>query len=227
MAFTLTEVVPWGRSFEEYVAMFALSGNDLTRRIVGCGDGPASFNSTLTRRGGNVVSVDPIYEFQADAIRDRIKKTFQNVIDQTRKNQQEFIWNTIGTVEELGHIRLKAMDEFIMDFPPGLRDGRYIPGSLPHLPFTEGEFDLAVCSHFLFLYSEKLSEDFHMQSIRELCRVAREARIFPLLELGSIKSRHIDVVVTRLKNEGYRATIERVQYEFQKGGNKLLRVFAP
>lgn len=45
-------------------------------------------------------------------------------------------------------------------------------------------FDLAVCSHLLFLYSEHLSEDFHVESIKELCRVAGEARIFPLLELG-------------------------------------------
>lgn len=39
MAFTLDKVVPWGRSYDEYVAMFALSSDDLRRRILGCGDG--------------------------------------------------------------------------------------------------------------------------------------------------------------------------------------------
>jgi hypothetical protein len=48
MVFTLDRVVPWGRSFDEYVAMFALSSEDLGRRILGCNDGPASFNSGLT-----------------------------------------------------------------------------------------------------------------------------------------------------------------------------------
>jgi hypothetical protein len=51
MAVQLKEIMPWGRSFEEYVAMFALSEEDLSKRILGCGDGPASFNAELTRRG--------------------------------------------------------------------------------------------------------------------------------------------------------------------------------
>jgi hypothetical protein len=44
MAFTLDQVVPWGRSFDEYRRMFALSDDDLGLRILGCADGPASFN---------------------------------------------------------------------------------------------------------------------------------------------------------------------------------------
>lgn len=67
MAFELSGVVPWGRSYAEYVAMFALSDEDLNRRILGCGDGPAAFNAGLTGRGGSVVSVDPLYAFSADA----------------------------------------------------------------------------------------------------------------------------------------------------------------
>lgn len=57
MGFTLDQVVPWGRSYEEYLAMFALTEADLHKRILGCGDGPASFNAELTKRGGKVISV--------------------------------------------------------------------------------------------------------------------------------------------------------------------------
>jgi hypothetical protein len=32
MAFKLEELVPWGRSFGEYVSMFALSGDDLGKK---------------------------------------------------------------------------------------------------------------------------------------------------------------------------------------------------
>jgi hypothetical protein len=60
MSFTLNQVVPWGRSFEEYVAMFALTDVDLGGRILGCGDGPASFNAVLTSRGGRIVSVQAV-----------------------------------------------------------------------------------------------------------------------------------------------------------------------
>ena len=48
--FTLDQVVPWGRSFDEYRAMFAMTDMDLTGRILGCGDGPASFNREATRQ---------------------------------------------------------------------------------------------------------------------------------------------------------------------------------
>lgn len=47
MPFALADVVPWGRTFEEYCAMFALTAADLRGRILGCGDGPAAFNEML------------------------------------------------------------------------------------------------------------------------------------------------------------------------------------
>ena len=41
--FTLDTVVPWGRSFDEYCAMFALSDRDLGLNILDCGGGPGEF----------------------------------------------------------------------------------------------------------------------------------------------------------------------------------------
>ena len=52
MGFNLNKVVPWGRSFDEYCAMFALDTLDLQKTIVGVGDGPASFNAELSEKGG-------------------------------------------------------------------------------------------------------------------------------------------------------------------------------
>jgi hypothetical protein len=61
--FTLDQVVPWGRSFDEYCKMFALTPDDLQLRIVGCADGPASFNAEATAAGLSVTSCDPLYHF--------------------------------------------------------------------------------------------------------------------------------------------------------------------
>lgn len=224
MAFRLKSVVPWGRSFGEYEAMFALSQQDLDKRVLGCGDGPASFNAVLSRRGGRVVSVDPLYRFSAEGIGGRIEETWPEVMEQTRKNRGEFVWEAIASVEELGRIRMEAMREFLGDFPQGTREGRYRPAGLPELPFEKGEFDLALCSHFLFLYGEHLDLDFHLRSIREMCRVAGEARIFPLLELGTRPSRHLEPLLQALETEGFRAEIRAVDYEFQRGGNQMLTV---
>lgn len=224
MSFCLEKVVPWGRTFDEYVAMFALDSEDLANRILGCGDGPASFNTTLTSRGGSVVSIDPLYQFTAEEIAGRIDETYEIVMEQARQNADEFVWSRIRSIEELGRVRMGAMRDFLADYPQGKGAGRYMPGELPKLPFPAGAFDLALCSHFLFLYSGHYDYGFHLLSLRELCRVASEVRVFPVMELGSVRSRHVDSVASELTAEGYRVSIERVSYEFQKGGNEMLRV---
>lgn len=116
------------------------------------------------------------------------------------------------------------MNDFLSDYTKGLRAGRYVDASLPVLPFEDGAFDISLCSHLLFLYSQQLSEDFHVQSIQELCRVSSETRIFPLLELGARKSRHIEKIMHRLDKNGFTVTVEKVPYEFQKGGYEMMRI---
>jgi hypothetical protein len=206
--------------------MFALTDADLHRRILGCGDGPASFNAVLTGRGGSVVSVDPIYRLSRDDIRQRIDDAFSLVMEQTRENAHEFVWTTITSVEELGRLRMAAMEGFLSEYALGVSQKRYVTGQLPSLPFADREFDLAVCSHLLFLYSEHFSEDFHVACLKELCRVAGEARVFPLLELGATQSRHVEAVRARLTSAGYAVTVDTVPYEFQRDGNQVMRVTA-
>ncbi len=224
MAITLDKVVPWGRSFDEYVAMFALSKEDLEKRFLDCGSGPASFNCGLTRLGGRVVSIDPIYCFSSAELRSRINEAYEMIIGQVRENRDEFVWEQITSVEELGRVRMRAMNEFLSDYSAGIREGRYVDARMPSIPFRDGEFDIALCSHFLFLYSEQLSEDFHLQSIKELCRVSSEARIFPLTEFGVRRSRYLEAIIDGLRDNGFEVRVERVPYEFQKGGNEMMRV---
>lgn len=224
MPFELKDVVPWGRTFEEYCSMFSLSKNDLNLQILGCSDGPAGFNATMKQLGKKCISIDPLYQFTKGEIQNRIDKSFDEVLGQVRKNKTEFVWSTIETVEELGNIRKKAMEQFMADFETGKSEGRYVTGELPQFNLTDNQFDLALCSHFLFLYSEQFSIKFHIDSIVELCRVAREVRIFPLLELGSKQSRHLDKTCTILEGKGYQTIIKTVDYEFQKGGNQLLKI---
>jgi ubiquinone/menaquinone biosynthesis C-methylase UbiE len=118
------------------------------------------------------------------------------------------------------------MEDFLSDFNAGLEQGRYVPAELPDLPFFDATFDLALCSHFLFLYSERYDAQFHIQALRELCRVAPEVRVFPLVELSGVTSRHLPEVISALEGGGCTVKIEVVRYEFQKGGNQMLRLIA-
>jgi hypothetical protein len=99
-----------------------------------------------------------------------------------------------------------------------------VNAGLPSLPFADGAFDLALCSHFLFLYSRQHDATFHVAAMRELCRVAREVRVFPLLALGGQPSPHMGAAREALTAEGWHSSIERVPYEFQRGGFEMLRV---
>lgn len=222
MGFTLAKVVPWGRSYEEYVSMFGLTEVDLGLRILGCGDGPAAFNSVLTQRGGNVVSVDPVYVFDAEQIRARISETYETVMTQMHRNHGDYVWGVIPSVEQLGSLRMSAMEIFLAGFETGKREDRYIPGELPSLPFASGEFDIALSSHFLFLYSTHLSAEFHLQALQEMLRVACEVRVFPLLTLDGAPSPHLHFVIEQLANHSFGVEIKRVPYEFQRGGNEML-----
>lgn len=203
--------------------MFALSDDDLTRSILGCGDGPASFNAEATEAGVEVMSVDPIYAFPADEIQARVESVFDDMVYQTAANADDFVWGQgVDDLADLVAKRRTAMSVFLDDYEAGLVAGRYRPGQLPELSFPNGCFDLALCSHFLFLYAEQLSTQFHVDSLVELCRVAREVRVFPLQELGSLPSRHLSSVRNQLDSLGIATRIDTVSYEFQRGGNQLL-----
>jgi hypothetical protein len=213
-------IVPWGRSYTEYVTMFNLTPYFLSKKVLGCGDGPAAFNSVGNAFGGNITSIDPIFSLTKKEIEKRIDQTFGEVINQTKTNMEKFNWEMFGNVEGLGKIRMKSMQQFLSDFEQGFEEGRYISAELPNLPFKDNTFDLALCSHFLFLYSDHLDLDFHRKAIAEMLRVASEVRIFPVVDLNANPSEHLEPVMKHFPN----CELIKVNYEFQKGGNQMLLI---
>ncbi len=221
----LENIVPWGRSMKEYMAMFDLSKEDIrNRKILGCGDGPSSFNTEVDMEGGRVVSVDPLYAYSKKEIMQRIDEVTDEVMAQVKANMEKFVWKNIPDPETLLDLRIEAMMEFLMDYEDGLEEERYMAGELPKLPFEDNSFDLALSSHLLFLYSEHLDEQFHKDAIEEMLRVAEEVRIFPLVTLQNEPSAHIGPVTAYLQDKGYEVQIVKSTYEFQKGGDKMMRI---
>jgi hypothetical protein len=221
MAFELKNAVPWGRSLEEYIKIFKLTDSDLNTRIISFGDGPASFNSEMTKLDKMVVSLDPIYQFTKAELKQRIDETKETVIEQTRLNQENFVWKSIKNIDELEQIRMGAMANFIDDFEIGKEQQRYIYHELPtQTKYNSQEFDLGLSSHFLILYSQ-LGLDFHIQSISEILRICKEIRIFPILNLNATKSEVLEDIIAHF-NSDFIVTIEKSDYEFQKNGNEML-----
>lgn len=221
MAFQLSSVVPWGRNMAEYRLMFQLTEQDMSKRIAGFGDGPASFNFEMTEQGYSVTSFDPVYQFSKDALQRRIDEVCITVMKQMEENKDNYVWTQIKSLEELKHTRLSAMNLFLSDFEKGKREHRYICHELPNrLPFADGAFDLGLSSHFLLMYT-MLGYDFHIQSITEMLRVCKEVRIFPVVDLDARETDLIADVIAYLKQR-YWVEIRKTEYEFQEGGNKML-----
>ena len=205
--------------------MFALTPKDYDSPILGCGDGPASFNSENFKLGRHIVSVDPIYIYSGDEIGRRFDQVADSMISQVRATPDDWVWGYHTNPDALLKCRRRSLELFLADYETGRATGRYVTGALPSMPFSDKQFGLALCSHLLFLYSEILDSDFHVAAVREMCRVAREVRIFPLLTIARRRSDHIELVQKALHSDGWMTEIVKVDYELQKGGNEMLRIY--
>ncbi len=118
---------------------------------------------------------------------------------------------------------MQAMQTFLADYEPGRQEGRYLAHALPNRTiYQDDEFELGLSSHFLLLYAQ-LGLDFHLQSITEMMRICREIRIFPLLDLNAEESSVLGETI-EFFGSAYQIGIEPVAYEFQRNGNKMLRI---
>jgi len=224
MSIKLSEVIPLGRRASEYIEMFGLTREEQCLKILDCGGGPSSFNAEMTALGGRVVSADPLYQYSKERIKERFDATFEDIMLQTERNRESFVWKIIKDPDDLRKRRRSASEIFLEDYDRGKIHKRYVGDELPMLSFGEKQFDIALCSHFLFLYDHVLTLDFHIKAISEMLRVAGEIRIFPLQNLDVTKSSHLDSVVEKFAGGGYEVETVKVKYEFQKGSNEFLRI---
>ena len=224
MAVQLDNVVPFGRLFEEYVQMFTLTKADLQGSLLSVADGPAGFNAEGTRLGYSIKSVDPLYCFTAGEIKQRFDAVVDNIINQVENTPGDWIWSYHKSPSDLRNNREQAIQHFCQDFEQGKAAGRYEVGELPQLKYADASYDLGLCSHFLFLYSDQFDQTFHLDSVREMLRICREVRIFPLLNLALQPSPHLDFVIDALTAQGYHCEIQPVAYELQRNGNKMLKI---
>lgn len=221
MAFKLNSVVPWGRNFSEYKAMFMLTDEDLQKKIAGFGDGPASFNFEAHKMGVDVTSYDIVYQFSKDELKKRIEEVRSIVMEQMKKNKDNYVWKNIKSLYDLEKTRMSAMNMFIEDFEIGKAEERYVYHNLPdRVNKDDNTYDIGLSSHFLLMYTD-LGYDFHIKAISEMLRVCKEVRIFPVCDLDGSKTELIDDVKKYFTKE-YDVNLLKTEYEFQKGDNKMM-----
>ena len=219
--FRLDGVVPWGREADEYEAFFALADVQADARVLDCGGGPASFTAEWCARGRNVVAADPLYTLDEAMIRARFDATRGPMREGMVRAQAHFVWRFYASEEAVVARRERALARFSAD--RAAHPERYVAAALPTLPFAADSFELALCSHFLFLYSAELESELHVESLRELLRVAREVRVFPLVDIEGDRSRHLAPVLAALRGEA-RVECVPVPFEFRRGSTEMLQL---
>jgi SAM-dependent methyltransferase len=214
-------VLVTSRSFDEYRAFFGLGDDDLDRRVLDCCAGASGFAAVLAHRGGRVVALDPAYADGADAsvraARDGASGGQTIIAD----HSDRFTWHWYGSPERRAEMRTAAQRAFSADV--AARPGGYVAGSLPALPFADRAFDLALCSHLLFTWSDVLDRGWHEAALVELLRVAHEVRVFPLVVQGTGEAvPFLPDLLSTLRACGHHAETAPVDYEFQRGAAEML-----
>ena len=92
------------------------------------------------------------------------------------------------------------------------------------LPFTDFTFDLALCPYYLFSVEDSLPVEEYLRLIYELARVAKEVRIYPLINNG-LTSPHLGPVLLGLQQENYGVEVRDVTSSLLQA-NAMLRVWA-
>jgi ubiquinone/menaquinone biosynthesis C-methylase UbiE len=211
-------VLVTSRSYVEYEAMFDLT--ELPDSVLDCCAGGASFTAEAVERGVDAIAVDPAYELPAAELVDTVRRSLPATAEIVDEHAGSFVWNWYGSPERKDELRIEAADRFLQDV--SIAPERYVPGSLPKLPFGDGRFDLVLCSHLLFTWADKYDRDWHLASLRELVRVSRsEVRIFPLVQQGA--GDPVDYLPDLLAEvAGVTSEIRKVPYEFQAGADEML-----
>ena len=209
------------RSFDEYRAMFALTDSDLGLALLDCPGGAAGFTAVAAAAGARVQACDPLYGWEPERLVARAAADRRRAERYVREHPGEYAWTFFAGLSDYRARRGTALAAFARDYETH-RD-RYVPASLPELPFADDAFDLALSSHLLFAFADRLDLDFHVAAISELTRVASQgARIFPVFAMGSGPRLDLSPLRAKLEGHGIDTQLAGVDYQFQRGEPAML-----
>ncbi|WP_266078209.1 hypothetical protein [Haladaptatus caseinilyticus] len=222
--YEIEDVAFIGRTLDEYVRMFDLDLDDLAdASILDCPSGACAFVAEATKRGISAVGADVMYRSDYDDLDERGEVDIEMALEGFDGVEDLFEWEFYGNVDGVRERWTNAYETFIDDYPAGLASERYVPAKLPSLPFEDDEFTLTLSAHLLLLYADRLSHEFHVESLRELARVTEnEVRVYPLADFEGTPYARLDEILDALEEDGHGVEIKAVPFEFQRGASDIL-----
>ncbi|MDL4840237.1 SAM-dependent methyltransferase [Aquibacillus rhizosphaerae] len=220
----LERIVFIGRTYEEYIDMFSLTKEELQgKKILDCPAGACSFTAIGNESGLDVTACDIAYFHSNEDLKNKGLLDIEHAMEHMKKAKSNYEWDYFNDVESLKKHRLNALHDCSKDMNNSNK--RYIPVTLPSLPFENKEFDILLSAHFLFMYADRLDFQFHIETLNELLRVTKEEiRIFPLVDLEGNRYDHLDKIISYLADNGCTVEEVKVPYEFQANANSMLKI---
>ncbi|MCP3026463.1 methyltransferase domain-containing protein [Halobacillus sp. A5] len=218
----LDKIIFIGRTYEEYMDMFDLSEDRLKgRKILDCPAGACSFTAEGREKGLDITAADIAYDHSLDQLELKGRQDVHHAINHMEKAKSNYIWSYFKNLHALEEYRLSALKK-CTDHMHQFNE-HYVPVTLPELPFEDQQFDIVLSAHFLFMYADRLDEDFHLKAIDELIRVAKEeVRIFPTVDLQGNRYKYLDHIHSYYRDMGFDTEEVKVPYEFQANADQML-----
>lgn len=223
MEIATVSAASWIYDFSDYQQMYDLTKGDLTKSIFDFSAGIASFNAEATQRGMSVISMDLMYAASEKEMHEQAKAFLQQVISQLKETPERLNKPSETAVNEVIHLWEKTEKLFLADYALGRSQLRYQPINLPQLPYPAHQFDLALCTDFIFHHA--LSREAVSAVLQELCRVAEEVRIFPLLDNQGKMPQELGPLMLMLQQKNFGVEVREVSYHTLEGGNAMLRIW--
>ncbi|MFI4918140.1 MAG: hypothetical protein ACHP65_01130 [Legionellales bacterium] len=222
----MRKLVLWGHGVDDYREMFDLTHDEMNSRILEYGCGASAVNRQQTQANHAVVSCDPLFVLDKDTLSSKVTMIFAAMAEEVKTEAAQFDFSRSGSFDNLLVARRQGIDQFFTDYDQGKAQGRYLGVTDYHLPFDDFSFDFALSAHYLFADLDDQTVDFHLAVIRELARVAKEVRIFPLIDREGKTSEFLGSVLLGLQQENYGVEVREVAFHLHKSGNAMLRVWA-
>ncbi len=223
---SMERAVLWGHHLDEYQDMFDLPHAALAMRFLEFQSGGSAFQAEMRLKAAHLVSYDAWFDLDQSRLQQTVERSFATRLAQIKARQEAFDLQRYGSLDHLVSYRRQGMAKFFQDYDLGHAEGRYVVARAPCLPFAAFFFDYALSSHHFFSATAPQTVDYHVHTIQELARVAKEVRIFPLVDADGVPSSFLGPVILALQQKNFGIEVRDVLYHLQPKGNAMLRIWA-
>lgn len=213
----------WIYDFSDYQQMYDLTQADFEKVILDFSAGISSFNAQACARGMQVISADPAYHLSETDMHSHARSVLHHTISQLEADPTRLQNHSVSMRQKIESLWEKTEATFLQDYAAGKLQARYQSIQLPTFPFATLQFQLALCTDYVFHHA--LSREKVHAILKELARVAEEVRIFPLLDSNGKMPAELGPLMLYFQQKNYGIEVREVPYHTLKGGNAMLRIW--